>query len=179
MVTMLVAYAQESVFTPVDKNLYPNNMTMVVRLTDGDATEETAELAAFVNGECRGTARATHGLYYLVISGEGAGQPMTLRICRDGSIYAIDDTQQFVSDDNIGTSWEPYVIDLQGKKPAAVRGDVNGDGIVNIVDLTTTISYVLASVPQTFIKEAADTNDDGVVNIVDVVTIIDMILNGK
>ena len=37
---------------------------------------------------------------------------MTIRTCIDGEIVTIDDTQQFVSDDNIGTSWEPYVIDI-------------------------------------------------------------------
>ena len=38
---------------------------------------------------------------------------MTLRICINDEILIIDDTQRFTSDDNIGTSWEPYVIDLQ------------------------------------------------------------------
>ena len=38
---------------------------------------------------------------------------MTLRICVNDEILIIDDTQQFTSDDNVGTSWEPYVIDLQ------------------------------------------------------------------
>lgn len=39
--------------------------------------------------------------------------PMTLRTCLNGEIIDIDNTQQFVSDDNIGTTWEPYVIDLK------------------------------------------------------------------
>jgi hypothetical protein len=37
---------------------------------------------------------------------------MTLRSCIDGEVIDIDKTQTFVSDDNIGTSWDPYVIDL-------------------------------------------------------------------
>ena len=102
-----------SIFMPVDKYLYPNNMTMVIKLMDGAAVVDTVELAAFVGDECRGATRATNGLYYLIISGEGAGQPMTLRICVNNEILIIDDTQQFTSDDNVGTSWEPYVIDLQ------------------------------------------------------------------
>ncbi|MCR4959743.1 MAG: hypothetical protein K6B13_14250 [Prevotella sp.] len=40
--------------------------------------------------------------------------------------FHLDDTQQFVSDDNIGTSWQPYVIDLQ-KLPIGIS-DVNMDG---------------------------------------------------
>ena len=101
------------IFTPVDPTLYPNNMTMAIRLMDGEAVVDTCEVAAFVDGECRGATRASeNGLYYLVISGDGAGQPMTLRTCLNGDIIDIDNTQQYVSDANIGTSWEPYVIDL-------------------------------------------------------------------
>ena len=101
------------IFTPVDKYLYPNNMTMAIQLKDGTAVVDTAEVAAFVGDECRGASRAnSNGLYYLVIAGEGAGQPIILRTYIDGEVIDIDDTQQFVSDANIGTSWEPYVIDL-------------------------------------------------------------------
>ena len=89
-------------------------MTMVIRLLAVDGSPvDTCEVAAFIGDECRGATRASsNGLYYLVISGEGAGQPMTLRTCLNGEITDIDDTQTFVSDDNIGTSWEPYVITL-------------------------------------------------------------------
>ena len=49
VVSVVVAsYSQESAFTPIDKNLYPNNMTMVIQLMDGDAEVNTAEVAAFV-----------------------------------------------------------------------------------------------------------------------------------
>ena len=83
------------IFHPVELGLYPSNMTMVIRLL------------------CRGAARASsRGLYYLVISGEGSGQPMTLRSCIDGEIIDIDNSLMYVSEDNIGTSWDPYVIDL-------------------------------------------------------------------
>lgn len=101
------------IFTPVDPTLYPNNMTMVIQLKDGETVVDTYEVGAFVGEECRGAVRANaNGLYYLVISGEGSGQAMTLRTCQNGEIIDIDNTQQFVSDGNIGTSWEPYVIDL-------------------------------------------------------------------
>ena len=102
------------IFNPVPQGLYPSNMTMAIQLRDGDAVVDTAEVAAFIGDECRGATRASdNGLYYLVISGDGAGQPMTLRTCLDGEIIDIDNTQMYVSDANIGTSWEPYVIDLK------------------------------------------------------------------
>jgi len=102
------------IFKPVALGLYPSNMTMTIRLiaVDGSAID-TCEVAAFIGDECRGATRASeNGLYYLVISGDGAGQSMTLRTCIDGDIITIDNTQTYVSDANIGTSWEPYVIDL-------------------------------------------------------------------
>ena len=102
------------IFHPVELGLYPSNMTMVIRLLAADGSPvDTCEVGAFIGDECRGAARASsRGLYYLVISGEGAGQPMTLRSCIDGEIIDIDNSLMYVSEDNIGTSWESYVIDL-------------------------------------------------------------------
>ena len=115
-------------FTPVALGLYPSNMTMAIRLMDGTAQVDTAEVAAFIGDECRGATRASdNGLYYLVISGDGAGQPMMLRTCIDGEIINIDDSQLYVSDANIGTSWEPYVIDLQN--PTVGINAVDGSAI--------------------------------------------------
>lgn len=56
-------------------------------------------------------------------------------------------------------------------------GDVNGDGDIDIVDVTSTISYVIHQPPTVFIVGAADVNHDGTVDIVDVTTIIEMVLN--
>ena len=55
-------------------------------------------------------------------------------------------------------------------------GDVNNDGTVNIVDVTSTISHVLGEAPENFVKEAADVNNDGKIDIVDVTSIIDIVL---
>lgn len=64
------------IFKPVDLGLYPNNMTMVIQLKDGDAVVDTCEVAAFIGDECRGATRASeNGLYYLVISGEEPVSP--------------------------------------------------------------------------------------------------------
>ncbi|MBQ9339962.1 MAG: hypothetical protein IJS13_06480, partial [Paludibacteraceae bacterium] len=92
---------------------YPSNMTMVIRLMDGEAVVDTCEIAAYIGGECRGAVRAhTDSLYYLVIAGDGAGQPMELRTVINGEERVIDNTLTFVSDNHIGTPWEPYVIQL-------------------------------------------------------------------
>jgi len=57
-----------------------------------------------------------------------------------------------------------------------ILGDVNGDGAVDIIDLTTLIDYVLGSKPSPFVVAAADINQDGLVNINDVTLLIDIIL---
>ncbi|MCR5433675.1 MAG: leucine-rich repeat protein [Bacteroidaceae bacterium] len=56
-------------------------------------------------------------------------------------------------------------------------GDVNGDGDIDIVDVTSTIGHIIHQTPSNFILKAADVNNDGDVDIVDVTTIIDMIIN--
>ena len=56
------------------------------------------------------------------------------------------------------------------------RGDANGDGKVDIVDVTMTISYILGQNPAGFNQQAADVTGDGKVDIVDVTSIIDIIL---
>ena len=91
---------------------YPDNMSMVIALKDGEQSVDTCEVAAYIGGECRGATRANGGLYYLIIAGEGSGQPLELRTCINGETVVIDNTQTYISDVNIGTPWNPYVIDL-------------------------------------------------------------------
>ena len=57
-----------------------------------------------------------------------------------------------------------------------IRGDVDGDGNVNIADVTTLIDYLLSgqTAPNT-----ADCDKDGNVNIADVTTLIDYLLSGN
>ena len=98
-------------FAPTVGN-YPDNMSMVIALKDGEQSVDTCEVAAYIGGECRGAARANGGLYYLIIAGEGSGQPLELRTCINGEMVVIDNTQTYISDVNIGTPWNPYVIDL-------------------------------------------------------------------
>ena len=107
---------ETSVFFPVEPENYPDNMSMVVKLVrDGEMVTD-AELGAFVGGECRGaaTASASSGLYYLLIAGEGSGQPMEVRAAVDGTVVTVSTDVAFSSDAIIGTPWEPFVIELSG-----------------------------------------------------------------
>lgn len=53
-------------------------------------------------------------------------------------------------------------------------GDVNGDGVINITDVTLTAAFIKGiegSIPGFMIRERADVNGDGVVNVTDVIKI--------
>ena len=54
-------------------------------------------------------------------------------------------------------------------------GDVNGDSIVNVLDIIQIVNIAIGS--QEF-DESADVNDDGVVNVLDVVQVVNIILEG-
>lgn len=59
-------------------------------------------------------------------------------------------------------------------------GDVNNDGIINILDLTMLINYVLGhDTPEGFNLDMADVNGDGIVDVNDVVALINLILHGE
>ncbi len=62
---------------------------------------------------------------------------------------------------------------------ASMRGDVDGDGSVNIADVTALIDYLLNGDASGFNLSGADCNQDRSVNISDVTALIDYLLNGS
>lgn len=60
----------------------------------------------------------------------------------------------------------------------ASKGDANGDLSVNVLDITTIVSYLLNNNPQPFITEAADMNSDGNINVLDIVGVVNHVLYG-
>ena len=64
-------------------------------------------------------------------------------------------------------------------KNAGLRGDVNGDGSVNISDVTALIDYLLSGNASGINLSGADTNQDNSINISDVTALIDYLLAGN
>ena len=60
-------------------------------------------------------------------------------------------------------------------EPTTEQGDIDGDGIVNIADVTALIDMLL----QGNIGDNADVDGDGIVNISDVTALIDYLLSGS
>ena len=54
-------------------------------------------------------------------------------------------------------------------------GDVNYDGVVNILDVIQTVNMVLGNQEPNF--ESADLNEDGEINVLDIIQIVNIILN--
>ena len=58
-------------------------------------------------------------------------------------------------------------------------GDVNGDGSINIGDVTAVVSHIMGAETNVFIEKAADVTGDGSVNIGDLTGIVGMIIGGN
>ena len=62
---------------------------------------------------------------------------------------------------------------------ASLRGDVDGDGNVNIADVAALIDYLLSNNADSIDTDAADCDQDGSTTISDVTTLIDYLLTGS
>ena len=80
-----------------------------------------------------------------------------------------------VSDDGEG---DYFALDNIKISPKTIKGDVNGDGVVGIADVTALIDYILSGDATGVNLDAADVNNDGQPGIADVTAIIDYILSG-
>ena len=125
----------------------------------------------------------------------------------DRCVFSIDGQQQFAYGER-QDQWETYTVDLAaGNHTLAwsyikdvslnpegdyfaldnvavagllvIPGDVDGDGVVNINDVTTLIDYLLSGDATTVFLAAADVDGDGEVNISDVTALIDYLLSGN
>lgn len=74
-----------------------------------------------------------------------------------------------------GDAVKPEIMKIRiaGEDEPVKTGDVNDDGNINIVDVSTVVSILLKSE----YSKVADVNNDGKINVVDVSTIVNIILN--
>ena len=61
-------------------------------------------------------------------------------------------------------------------KDRVVKGDVNGDGSVDIADAICIVNHIVGKPTSVFVDAAADVNDDGAVDIADAVRIVNLIV---
>lgn len=81
-----------------------------------------------------------------------------------------------VSDDKLLKAEDyTFVIEMTD----IIKGNVNGDDCIDMVDVVSIINYILGNVSDSFKKRAADLNDDGDVDIFDVMLAINLALTNK
>ena len=61
----------------------------------------------------------------------------------------------------------------------AANGDANGDLAVNVLDITTIVSFMLNQNPSPFLFDAADVNYDNDINVLDIIGLVQLINGGK
>ena len=97
-----------------DYSKYPMNMTMIAVV---EGAESAYEVAAFADGECRGSARPIYVealdsyIMFMTISGED-GETVTFKYydVNTGETYAIADEFTFSVNATVGDVMEPYVM---------------------------------------------------------------------
>ena len=73
--------------------------------------------------------------------------------------------------------WKRFKQLFKYNEPATYKaGDANGDGNVNVFDVTAIVNYILGSPSGNFVFQAADVNNDGNVNVFDVTKVVNIIL---
>ena len=111
----------------------------------------------------------TYDLYYM--PNDGSPYPRDFVINQEGIIsYANNE---------IDTAWMLSVIyNLLSENEDMLLGDVNSDGLINVLDVVNIINFILSiNIPVGDQFVLSDINQDDVINILDVVLIVNIILN--
>ena len=111
----------------------------------------------------------TYNLYYM--PNDGSPYPRDFIINQGGIIsYANNE---------IDTAWMLSVIyDLLSENEDMLLGDVNSDGLINVLDVVNVINFILyINIPVGDQFVLSDINQDDVINVLDVVLIVNIILN--
>ena len=103
---------------------------------------------------------------------DGMFQGCTSLVGGMGTTYDMNHTDKKYAHIDGGTSNPGYLTNGN-----VSPGDVNGDGIVNVNDITAVVAKTLGGNPQPFIAEAADIDHDGVVGVADITVIIKLDLS--
>ena len=82
-----------------------------------------------------------------------------------------------------GSSMEAYRVDFQWNKflmdSPWIKGDVNGDGEVNIADINAVVGIILGRPADDGTRARADVNGDGEINVADINAVITIIFSPK
>lgn len=99
-------------FEPVDYHKYPDNMSLIARVTfDGNELPGT-EIGIYAGDECRSHAYTNDaGLAYVTIPGN-AKTTLTFKLLYKGKVYTSTTTLDYESDGIVGSTFNPFVINF-------------------------------------------------------------------
>ena len=80
------------------------------------------------------------------------------------------------NDSDAGGSSQSITFDIGSGSSCGNAGDINGDSILNVLDVVLLVNLVLDGAGQA--DPCADVNGDGVLNVLDIVLTVNLILNG-
>lgn len=182
----MLSFAARSAHWTCNPYDYQYDMTAYVQLLDGGqaiADLSRYEVAALVGDECRGVVQwvavfngRTYGLARLWSQAE-QGEVLRWHVydavadC-NVAVYGSQVELPFVSQSVAGLPSAPISLDLQ----AHVRGDVTGDGRIDIADINRIINMMLGKVPGNEALTLGDVTSDGRIDIADVNAVINLML---
>ena len=111
------------------------------------------------------------------------GEIATLQISiaeemEDGD-YAIILKNVVLNETDISKFYETPVVKSTLTITSYMLGDINGDGIVNVLDYTGVANRIHGNTPEGFIEKAADVNVDGIINVLDYTGVANIIHTGS
>lgn len=135
----------------------------IYSLTAMLGTDEGNKVRMFANDMEAEVDASPFGQYYLTKASIDSieikdGQTLTIGV-RAGRWYKADDFRLTM----IATASE-------------IPGDANGDGVVDVADITAIAAYILGNTPTPFHEKAADVNNDGNIDVSDITATAGIIL---
>lgn len=99
-------------FEPVDYHKYPDNMSLIARVTFDGNELPGAEIGIYADDECRSHAYTNDaGLAYVTIPGN-AKTTLTFKLLYKGKVYTSTTTLDYESDGIVGSTFNPFVINF-------------------------------------------------------------------
>ena len=109
----------------------------------------------------------TYNEYYL--PNDGSPYPRDFIVDQEGILQ--------YANNEIDTEWMIWVLDELTGDNQEILGDINVDGVVNILDVVIMVNFILNSQTPTDLEFiASDLNSDGTLNVLDIVQLVNLIL---
>ena len=188
VISMAVTFQDCSALTSLDvSNFNTANVIYMSSLFSGCSSLTSLDLSSFSTANVTSMLSMFYDCTNLATIYAGSGWTTA---AVTGSSYMFTDCVKLVG--GKGTTYNANHVDatyahIDGgpsnpgyftAKNAGLRGDVNGDGSVNISDVTALIDYLLSSNAAGVNLTSADCNQDSSINISDVTALIDYLLSG-